>query len=154
MSAPTPPYLCPCTPQSYSGEAVLGDRAHVLLLQANISLSQPPQRPGGPAPAPIRLNSTMSWIGTSPSDERAGPLQGREGAADPVHDVWVNSGRARGAVVVPEGAPADTLQLQQLVLWQLPQGPDAARAAADGHGSGARGVPWELFTLVMWAVER
>jgi hypothetical protein len=130
----------------------VSDRAHVLLLQANLTLSPPPAEPGGPAPDPIRLNSSVSWIGTSPADGRARDAD-RDGAARGRHAIWIDCGGARGAVVAPPGAGTDALQLQQVTLWRLPQGPGAA-AAARGARGGGRGLPWELFTTVIWAVER
>lgn len=142
--------------RSFAQEAVIGDRAHILLLLFNISMVNDDNNTsanasdGGSssAPGPIRLNSAMSWIGSSPDQGRqAGPVEPSSPAA---HQVFVGCGYARSAVVIPANSSAGALQLQQLVLFQLPQGPDVAKVLA----TMTKGVAKEMLTLLLWSVER
>jgi hypothetical protein len=148
--------------QAFSESTVVGDRAHILLVLANISLAEAAgsETAGsdstGAATAPIHLNSLMSWIGSSPGAESTDPwpeLQMKGGApsaagADDLDSIAF--GYLRDAVIIPDTSPKDALQMQQLVLWQLPQGPGVAAAVAAGSAR----IPAELWTMLLWSIRR
>ncbi|KAI8470186.1 MAG: hypothetical protein J3K34DRAFT_521543 [Monoraphidium minutum] len=152
--------------RAYAQEAVIGGRDHILLILANASLAPPAPPPaapgaagaapraGGPVP-PVRLNSVMSWLGSSRGQDGPDGGGAARGADGHSHDAWLDCGAAAGAVVVPEALPAPALQLQQVVLWQLPQGPGVEGAVSRaGGGKGGRGIPAEVFALLLWSFER
>jgi hypothetical protein len=152
--------LLPCV-QSFSEMTVVGDRAHILLVLANISLADTAGNGSssstGVAATPIRLNSLMSWLGSSPAAE-PGELwpelqKGAAAAAAAAGGGALDSiafGYLRDAIIVPESSPKDALQLQQLVLQQLPQGPGVGAAVAAGNAR----IPAELWTVLLWSIKR
>jgi len=114
---PPPPRHPHPHPQTHASDPIIGDREHILMLLANVTLAPAPPNGGAaaPPPPPIRVNSMMTWIGASPD-------QGRNSTAvvDEAH-VYLGCGHAVGAVAVPGALGSDALRLQQMVLWQLPQ---------------------------------
>lgn len=150
-------YTCGCAAisQASAEMVVVGDRAHILLLLSNISMagsSIAGSSPGnGSAADPIRLKSLTSWMGSSPADRAvdASPKQqGKLATAGAM--VSVGFDYLTNAVLIPDGSPKDALQLQQLVLWQLPQGPGVASAL----GKGDSHIPPELWTMLLWSIKR
>jgi hypothetical protein len=59
-------------------------------------------------------------------------------------------GYLRDAVVIPDTSQKDALHMQQVVLWQLPQGPGVAAAVAAGSAR----IPAELWTMLLWSIRR
>lgn len=137
---------------------VVGDRAHILLLLSNVAVAEPGSASSsGNSSNPLRLQSVITWIGTSPADQAAEAWpeptpqqQAAEQQADATANVLVTFGYVRSAVAVIAAAPDDALQLQQLVLGQLSQGPALTAAAAVG---GAH-IPKELWTMLLWCIDR
>jgi hypothetical protein len=140
--------------------AVVGDRAHILLVLANVSLAatvgngSSSSSPGAAA-NPFQLNSLMSWLGSSPAAQPGDmwPELQKAGAAAAATGGDLDSiafGYLRDVVVVPESSPKDALQMQQLVLWQLPQGANVAAAVAAGNSR----IPAELWTVLLWSIKR
>lgn len=130
---------------------MIGDRAHILLLLSNVSLAPGNSSSGGSSGAvvsdPIRISTVMSWIGSAPD-------QAHRALSEPValwrHQMHLNCSYAQSAVVIPASFQADALQVQQVVMFNLPQGPGAA-TAVQARG---RGLPREVFTVLMWSFER
>lgn len=113
------------------------DRQHVLLLLSNISVPEP----GSNSSRPMQLQSAMTWMGTSPTDPP------EEGSAT---NTYVGFGYTPSIIKVVSPASETPLQLQQLVLWQLPQAPNASAAVvrAGTH------TPQEIWTLLLWCIVR
>ncbi|KAF8060547.1 D-xylose 1-dehydrogenase NADP(+) 2 [Scenedesmus sp. PABB004] len=145
-----------CAPPQLAAESeVLGDRAHILLLLANITLPLSADGAEPPNGSAITLRTPMSWIGTSPEQEASSeawpPVAAQRGAAAlSGPQVHLGLGYSPGSVVLPRGADDDALQLQQLVLGQLPQGRGVAAAL---RRDGER-IPMELWTVLLWAFKR
>ncbi|KAF6253981.1 hypothetical protein COO60DRAFT_363306 [Scenedesmus sp. NREL 46B-D3] len=145
--------------RAFSQLEVVGDRAHVLLVLANVSLTgTASDSSSGTAANPVQINSVMSWVGSSPAAELVDPwlelqLQGVTAAATAVGSGNLDAiafGYLRDVFVLPDSSPKDALQMQQLVLWQLPQGPDVVAAVAAGSAR----MPAELWTLLLWSIKR
>jgi hypothetical protein len=84
---------------------------------SNVSLA-----PADAPPQSILVSSaTMKWIGSSRDQDGAIPTDAPPPPGGRSHNVWLACGHRAGAVVLPAGVGPDALQLQQLVLWQLPQ---------------------------------
>jgi hypothetical protein len=149
---------CRCLPclQAFSEQAVLGDREHILLFLANITLPTTDPDPSGGKSSAIELVSAMLWIGYKPGVRGRSPLLLADAAAaGTISDsggvyerISLNCNRAPSAVVIPASLPKNALQLQQLVLTHLPQGPGAAVP------SSFKAVPAALFTLMLWTFDR
>eukprot|EP00878_Enallax_costatus_P006127 GHUV01006423.1.p1 GENE.GHUV01006423.1~~GHUV01006423.1.p1 ORF type:complete len:1088 (+),score=332.66 GHUV01006423.1:306-3569(+) len=119
-----------------AGESpLIADREHVLLLLSNLSMAEL----GSNSTASLQLQSGMTWMGTSAA---ASAVQ------DSAANVYVGFGYIPSAVKLL--SPAAALQLQQLVLWQLPQGPNASAAVG---AAGAR-TPKEVWTMLLWCFDR
>ncbi|WIA15144.1 hypothetical protein OEZ85_001831 [Tetradesmus obliquus] len=143
--------------RSFSEMTVVGDRAHILLVLSNVSLTESAggSSSSGAATNPIRVNSAMSWLGSSPAAAPGDmwPELQKPGAAAAAGGWALDAiafGYMRDAIILPESSPKDALQLQQLVLWQLPQGPDVGAAVAAGNAR----IPAELWTLLLWSIKR
>lgn len=154
----------PLQSQSYAEERVLGDRSHVLMLLANISLAPSPNGSPPPAPAggrrrllaapndtssarPIRVGAAQSWLGPSPDDV------GAAGGGRPTQEgsVTLDCGNVVGAVELTGSAGDNMLAIKQLGLAGLPQGP---RVAAATSAPRTRGVPLEMLALGLWCFKR
>jgi hypothetical protein len=151
--------LCMCTLCSYgrptqddSIQVVIGDRAHILLLLSNISLADvSPISSNGSAASPVLVGSAMSWLGASPTQQaEARGGNPSSNSTDGNSTVFLGFGFQRDVVVVPAAAPRETLQLRQLVLHELPQGPGVASVAV---ANGKR-LPKELLTVLLWSITR
>jgi hypothetical protein len=71
-------------------------------------------------------------------------------------DVFALSfGFMRDVLVLPETAEDRFLQIQNVTLLQLPQGPAARAAAGMNAGHGGDGpTPSDIWTLLLWSVNR
>lgn len=147
--------------QSFAQQPVVGGREHILLFLANVSLVPHPAA-GAPGPAgsngrgkqPLELASAMSWVGYRQNGHSQNgrtligePAAGK--AAVSVEDrVFLDCGFKADSVVIPAALPKDALQLQQLVLSHLPQGPGAMVPTT------FKDVPNTLFTILLWSFTR
>lgn len=134
---------------------MLGDREHILLFLANISLPTATSAPTGSSNSTLQLASAMSWVGYNAGEPSDGfSMLVDASAATPSHSritgdrVALDCGYAAGAVDIPVILPKDALQLQQLVLTRLPQAPGASVP------SQFKAVPAPLFTLMLWTFSR
>jgi hypothetical protein len=146
--------------QSFAEQPVVGDREHILLFLANVSLVPHPAAAAAPGPGgsngrgkqPLQLASAMSWVGYrqnghSQSARTLEPAAGK--AAVSVEDrVFLDCGFKADSVDIPTALSKDALQLQQLVLWHLPQGPGAMVPTT------FKDVPNTLFTVLLWSFTR
>lgn len=132
---------------------MLGDREHILLLLANITLPDADPDPSGSSA--MELASPMLWIGYKPGVRGRSSLLLSDAAAVTLNDsggayerISLNCDHAPSAVLIPPSVPRNALQLQQLVLTHLPQGPGAAVPST------FKAVPAALFTLMLWTFDR
>jgi hypothetical protein len=165
--------LLPCA-QAFAEQPVVGEREHILLFLSNVSLPAKPAasavttRNGSSsavvaADSPIELASAMTWVGYSPGMRRSGARaltsqdyvvgssSGGGGGGSSSHDeerVTLDCGHRVSGVVIGAELLKDALQLQQLVLTRLPQGPGAMVPAT------FNAVPSSLFTLMLWSFAR
>lgn len=148
--------VVPCL-QAFAEQPVLGDRDHILLFLANITLpdADPDPDPSGANSSAIELASPMLWIGYKPGVRGRSPLLLNDAAAGTLNDsggayerISLNCDHAPSAVLIPPSLPKNALQLQQLVLTHLPQGPGAAVPGT------FKAVPAALFTLMLWTFDR
>jgi hypothetical protein len=118
------------------------------------------------SPQIVTIASPMTWIGYSAGGRPALPGgQRRRGrmllqepataaagkqASERDARVHLGMGYNSAVVVLPQLAEKDVLQLQQLVLYQLPQGPGAASELRQPQ----RGLPGSLATLMLWSFDR
>lgn len=137
--------------QAAGQSPVLGNREHILLVLNNISLAAPGSaNSSGNCSDPIMLQSDMSWVGTSPAAQAAGGLPQQQQQTEHAVSVAVNFGYVRCVVVVAQPVTDLGLQIRQLMFGQLPQGPNVAAAVS----AGGRRVPKELWTLLLWSIDR
>jgi hypothetical protein len=149
--------------QAFAQQLVLGDREHILLFLANVSLPTATSTPaatsafGGNSSSgsAMQLASAMSWIGYNHGEQSHRFSMLVDAAAASPSDsrstgnrVALDCGYAAAAVNVPSTLPKDALQLQQLVLTHLPQAPGASVPAQ------FKSVPASLFTLMLWTFAR
>lgn len=139
---------------------MLGDREHILLFLANVSLPTSAHTPGSSSSTsassrPIEVATVMSWVGYNPGVRRSSAYMLADAAgsvgtdhASPSERVSLDCGHMASAVYIPASLPKDALQLQQLVLSHLPQGPEASVP------SQFKAVPAALFTLMLWTFDR
>lgn len=162
---------------------MLGDREHILLFLANVSLpvlAPPPASSSSnsandSAVRPIQLASSMLWLGYKPGarqrtvyalrdatqpaaaateagrqdgDGEASAARASGSSSDSDERVHLDCQFQRFGVEIP-AERKDWLQLQQLVLSHLPQGPGAAVPT-----TALRAMPSSLFTVLMWSFRR
>jgi hypothetical protein len=137
--------------QAYAQQPVVGDREHILLFLSNVSLPAPRSSNASSSGATLQLPSQQAWVGYNPGVAarsilalagRAGPPVGRN------ERVTLDCGYHHLVVEIRPGMPKDALQLQQLVLSNLPQGPGAEVP------SQVRAVPATLLTSMLWSFKR
>lgn len=77
-------------------------------------------------------------------------------AANPVFDMFsLGFNYMRSALQLPSNAGEKYLQIQNVTLLQLPQGPDAATAAGLGAGQSGDGqTPADIWTILLWPINR
>ncbi|KAF8060546.1 RPL6 [Scenedesmus sp. PABB004] len=126
------------------------NRLHVWMLTANVSLVPPSDPACWQRRKLERTTQIYGAVGTRSADAPGGS------AAD-VGSYALSWGFLPGALELPAGAQDKFLQIQNVSLAQLPQGPGAAaaaglRAAAPGGGGGP--APPDVWTLLMWSVNR
>eukprot|EP00883_Tetradesmus_obliquus_P006895 jgi/Sobl393_1/17454/SZX64266.1 len=140
------------TTHLYSQEAnISGSDAHRLLHELMLPAPNPTAQPGAaPTTAP-----------TAAAAHNATPrlLQGANASNESATDVQLAPRRIlhslsfafmRDAFVLPATAADQFLQIQNVTLTQLPQGPNAREAADAAAG------PWpaELWTVLLWSIDR
>lgn len=137
----------------------MGDRDHILLFLANVSLPSAETAAAGSSSnassshsTAVHIASAMTWVGYNPgingSAVDAITLASVNADGRGREPVFLDCGYQQAGVVIPQSLPKDALRLQQLVLSRLPQGPGAAVP------SSFKAVPSNLLTVMLWTFQR
>lgn len=141
------------------------NRLHVWMLLNNISIVPP----GDPACWHYRdvkyTTQIFGQVHDSPDAQLQQAQQQQENASAPLDvtqrdgigfDVFaLDFGHMRSALQLPQNAQEKFLQIQNLTLMGLPQGPLAHTAAGMRTGPGGDGpTPPDIWTLLLWSVNR
>lgn len=137
------------TTHLYSQEAISGSDAHRLLHELMLPAPNATAQPGAAAStAPAAAHNATPRL-----------LQGANASNESATDAQLAPRRIlhslsfaflRDAFVLPATAADQFLQIQNVTLAQLPQGPNAREAADAAAG------PWpaELWTVMLWSIDR
>ncbi|WIA35332.1 hypothetical protein OEZ86_003786 [Tetradesmus obliquus] len=137
------------TTHLYSQEAISGSDAHRLLHELMLPAPNATAQPGAAAStAPAAAHNATPRL-----------LQGANASNESATDAQLAPRRIlhslsfaflRDAFVLPATAADQFLQIQNVTLTQLPQGPNAREAADAAAG------PWpaELWTVMLWSIDR
>jgi hypothetical protein len=130
-------------------------RLHVWMLLNNITTAKPGCWQNR------NMRYTTQIYGQVQDNTNVTTPQAKQAAAARRHrsdgfDVFALSfGFMRDVLVLPQTAEDRFLQIQNVTLLQLPQGPGAAAAAGMHAGQGGDGpTPPDVWTLLLWSVNR
>lgn len=128
------------------------DRLHVWMLLSNVSIN-PPSDPDCWQTRAMQYTTQIYGQVHAERSQQAVPSR-QEAAAVP--DMFSLSWNfMRSALELPANAQERFLQIQNVSLRQLPQGPNAARAAGMRAEQGADGPsPPDVWTILLWSVNR